>query len=161
MTRLHDFTATSLTGQDIDLSRYEGKAVLVVNTASKCGFTPQYEGLEKLYEEYADQGLVVLGFPCDQFRHQEPGDEAEIAEFCQRNYGVTFPMFAKIDVNGSNAHPLYRWLRQAKGGRLGDRIKWNFTKFLVGPDGDVVDRYASTTKPEKLRGDIEAVLQKR
>ena len=160
MTRLHDFTATSLTGQDIDLSRYEGKAVLVVNTASKCGFTPQYEGLEKLYEEYADQGLVVLGFPCDQFRHQEPGDEAEIAEFCQRNYGVTFPMFAKIDVNGSNAHPLYRWLRQAKGGRLGDRIKWNFTKFLVGPDGDVVDRYASTTKPEKLRGDIEALLQK-
>jgi len=160
VTRLHDFTATSLTGQDIDLSRYEGKAVLVVNTASKCGFTPQYEGLEKLYEEYADQGLVVLGFPCDQFRHQEPGDEAEIAEFCQRNYGVTFPMFAKIDVNGSNAHPLYRWLRQAKGGRLGDRIKWNFTKFLVGPDGDVVDRYASTTKPEKLRGDIEALLQK-
>jgi len=160
VTRLHDFTATSLTGQDIDLSRYEGKAVLVVNTASKCGFTPQYEGLEKLYEEYADQGLVVLGFPCDQFRHQEPGDEAEIAEFCQRNYGVTFPMFAKIDVNGSNAHPLYRWLLQAKGGRLGDRIKWNFTKFLVGPDGDVVDRYASTTKPEKLRGDIEALLQK-
>ena len=107
--------------------------MLVVNTASKCGFTPQYEGLEKLYEQYADQGLVVLGFPCDQFGHQEPGDEAEIEEFCQVNYGVKFPMFAKVDVNGADAHPLYQWLRKAKGGLLGDRIKWNFTKFLVGP----------------------------
>ena len=159
MTNLHDFTATSLNGQDVDLSQYEGKTVLVVNTASKCGFTPQYEGLEKLHEQYADQGLVVLGFPCDQFGHQEPGDESEIEEFCQVNYGVKFPMFAKINVNGSDAHPLFKWLRKAKGGLLGDRIKWNFTKFLIGPDGNVVERYASVTKPEKLKDDIEKVLK--
>jgi glutathione peroxidase len=158
VTNLHDFTATSLNGQDVDLSQYEGKAVLVVNTASKCGLTPQYEGLEKLYEEYGDQGLVVLGFPCDQFAHQEPGDEAAIEEFCQVNYGVKFPMFAKIKVNGADAHPLYQWLRKAKGGVIGDRIKWNFTKFLIGPDGNVVERYAPVTKPEKLKGDIEKVL---
>ena len=159
VTNLHDFTATSLGGQEVDLSQYEGKAVLVVNTASKCGLTPQYEGLEKLYEEYADQGLVVLGFPCDQFAHQEPGDEAAIEEFCQVNYGVKFPMFAKIKVNGADAHPLYQWLRQAKGGLMGGRIKWNFTKFLVGPDGQVVERYAPVTKPEKLKDDIEKVLK--
>ena len=159
MTNLYDFTATSLNGQDVDLSQYEGKTVLVVNTASKCGFTPQYEGLEKLHEQYADQGLVVLGFPCDQFGHQEPGDESEIEEFCQVNYGVKFPMFAKINVNGSDAHPLFKWLRKAKGGLLGDRIKWNFTKFLIGPDGNVVERYASVTKPEKLKDDIEKVLK--
>jgi glutathione peroxidase len=158
MTTLHDFTATSLAGTETDLSQFKGKAVLVVNTASKCGFTPQYEGLEKLYEEYEDQGLVILGFPCDQFGHQEPGTEDEIEEFCQVNYGVKFPMFAKIDVNGSDAHPLYQWLRSQKGGVLGDKIKWNFTKFLVDPDGNVVDRYASITKPEKLVGDIEKVL---
>ena len=168
MTTLHDFTATSISGAETDLSQYKGKAVLVVNTASKCGFTPQYEGLEKLYEQYAglqelyeryaDRGFVILGFPCDQFGHQEPGTEDEIDEFCQVNYGVTFPMFAKVDVNGAEAHPLYRWLREQKGGVLGNKIKWNFTKFLVDPDGNVVDRYASVTKPEKLADDIEKVL---
>ena len=160
MTNLFDFTATSLSGDDIDLSQYEGKTVLVVNTASKCGFTPQYEGLEKLHETYADQGLVVLGFPCDQFGHQEPGDEEAIGEFCELNYGVKFPMFAKVNVNGSDAHPLFQWLRKAKGGLLGNRIKWNFTKFLIGPDGNVVERYASVTKPEKLKDDIEKVLKR-
>ena len=159
MTNLFDFTATSLSGADIDLSQYEGKTVLVVNTASKCGFTPQYEGLEKLHETYADQGLVVLGFPCDQFGHQEPGDEEAIGEFCELNYGVKFPMFAKVNVNGSDAHPLFQWLRKAKGGLLGNRIKWNFTKFLIGPDGNVVERYASVTKPEKLKDAIEKVLK--
>jgi len=158
VTNLYDFTATSLSGKDIDLKQYEGKAVLVVNTASKCGFTPQYEGLEKLYEQYADQGLVVLGFPCNQFGRQEPGDEEAIGEFCQLNYGVTFPMFAKVDVNGSGAHPLFQWLRKAKSGLLGNRIKWNFTKFLIGPDGHVIERYGSTTKPEDLTDDIEAAL---
>ena len=158
MTTLHDFTATSISGDEVDLADYRGKAVLVVNTASKCGFTPQYEGLEELHRRYGDHGLVVLGFPCDQFAHQEPGDEAEIAEFCQLNYGVSFPLFAKVEVNGDGAHPLYRWLRAEKGGLLGDRIKWNFTKFLVAPDGAVVDRYAPSTKPQKLAGDIEAVL---
>ena len=158
MTTLHDFTATSIAGQEVDLSEYRGKVVLVVNTASKCGFTPQYAGLEEVYERYRERGLVVLGFPCDQFGHQEPGGEDEIAEFCQLNYGVSFPMFAKIDVNGSGAHPLYAWLRSQKGGVLGDKIKWNFTKFLVDPDGAVVGRYASTTKPEKIAADIEALL---
>jgi len=158
MTTLSDFSATSIEGREVDLSEYEGKAVLVVNTASKCGFTPQYEGLEELYRDYADRGLVILGFPCDQFGHQEPGDEEEIAEFCEVRFGVTFPLFAKIDVNGGDAHPLYRWLRSEKGGVLGDRIKWNFTKFLVGRDGRPIRRYGSTTKPEKLRADIEAAL---
>ena len=160
MTSLYDFSATKLTGGDLDLSEFQGKAVLVVNTASKCGFTPQYEGLEKLYEEYQDQGLVILGFPCDQFGHQEPGDEEEIEAFCQLNYGVKFPMFAKIEVNGDGAHPLYQWLKSEKGGIAGSKIKWNFTKFLVDPEGKVVDRYASTTKPEKLKGDIEKILPK-
>jgi glutathione peroxidase len=158
VTNLYDFSATSLDGKPVDLSEYEGKAVLVVNTASKCGFTPQYEGLEKLYEQYADDGLVVLGFPCDQFGHQEPGGDEEIGEFCQRNYGVSFPMFSKVDVNGSNAHPLYQWLRKVKGGVLGDRIKWNFTKFLVDREGNVVKRYPSTTTPAKLEGDVKKVL---
>ena len=160
MTTLHDFHATSLTGTDVDLADYRGKVVLVVNTASKCGFTPQYEGLEQLHETYGPRGLVILGFPCDQFGHQEPGDESEIQEFCQLNYGVQFPMFAKIDVNGSGAHPLYQWLRSQKGGLLGDRIKWNFTKFLVDPEGNVVKRYGSTTKPEKIAADIERLLPK-
>ena len=158
MTSLADFSAKTITGDDVDLSEYKGQAVLIVNTASKCGFTPQYEGLEELYGKYHDQGLVILGFPCDQFGHQEPGTEAEIQEFCSVNYGVSFPMFAKVEVNGDHAHPLYKWLRAQKGGLLGDRIKWNFTKFLIGKDGQVVDRYASITKPEKLAGDIEKVL---
>ena len=159
MTSLSDFSATTIGGQDVDLSTYAGKAVLVVNTASKCGFTPQYKGLEELYGTYKDQGLVILGFPCDQFGHQEPGTEGEIQEFCELNYGVSFPMMSKIDVNGDDAHPLYKWLRGEKGGVLGNKIKWNFTKFLIGKDGQVIDRYASVTKPEKLTGDIEKALQ--
>jgi glutathione peroxidase len=149
LTTFHDFSATAIDGAETDLAQYKGKTVLVVNVASKCGFTPQYE----------DQGLVVLGFPCDQFGHQEPGSEDEIQEFCQLTYGVKFPMFAKVDVNGSDAHPLYQWLRTQKGGVLGDRIKWNFTKFLIDGDGNVVKRYASTTKPEKITADIEAQLK--
>lgn len=158
MTSLHDFSAAGIDGTDQDLSTYKDQVVLVVNTASKCGFTPQYEGLQKLHETYADRGFAVLGFPCDQFGNQEPGDEAEIASFCSTNYGVTFPMFAKIEVNGDGAHPLYQWLKGEQGGLLGDGIKWNFTKFLVGRDGQVIDRYAPTTKPEKLAGDIEEAL---
>ena len=159
MTSLQDFSATSLDGRPVDFSEYAGKVVLVVNTASQCGFTPQYEGLQKLHEQYADQGLVVVGFPCDQFGHQEPGSEEEIGAFCQKNYGVTFPMMSKIEVNGDDAHPLYQWLRSEKGGLLGGKIKWNFTKYLVGKDGQVIDRYAPTTKPEKIAGDIEKALQ--
>ena len=158
MTTIYDFSATSIDGKETDLSEYKGKAVLVVNVASKCGFTPQYEGLEKLYETYGDKGLVILGFPCDQFGHQEPGTEAEIQEFCSLTYDVKFPMFAKVEVNGDDAHPLYKWLRKAKSGLAGSRIKWNFTKFLIDTEGNPVDRYASTTKPEKLSGDIEKVL---
>lgn len=159
MTSLQDFSATTLGGEPVDLSAYAGKVVLVVNTASQCGFTPQYEGLQKLWETYRDQGFVILGFPCDQFGHQEPGDEAEIGAFCQKNYGVSFPMMSKIEVNGDGAHPLYQWLRSEKGGLLGGKIKWNFTKYLVGKDGQVIDRYAPTTKPEKLGGDIEKALK--
>ena len=158
MTSLHDFSAAGIDGQQIDLSAYDGEVVLVVNTASKCGFTPQYEGLQKLQDTYAERGFTVLGFPCDQFGHQEPGDEAEIASFCSTSYGVTFPMFAKIEVNGSGAHPVYQWLKKEQGGLLGGGIKWNFTKFLVGRDGQVIDRYAPTTTPEKISGDIEKAL---
>jgi glutathione peroxidase len=159
MTSLGDFTATSIDGKDADLSAYDGKVTLVVNTASQCGFTPQYKGLQELHDAYADLGFAVLGFPCDQFGHQEPGDESEIADFCERNFGVTFPLFAKVDVNGSNAHPLWEWLKAAKGGLLGGRVKWNFTKFLVGRDGQVIARYAPTTEPDKIRGDIEKALE--
>ncbi|MBD8871079.1 glutathione peroxidase [Nocardioides sp. MJB4] len=158
VTTLNDFTATTLTGQEQPLSAYEGRVALVVNTASQCGFTPQFEGLEKLHQEYADQGLAVLGFPCNQFGEQEPGEADEIGEFCQRNYGVSFPMFEKVDVNGPDAHPVYQWLRREKRGLLGEKIKWNFTKFLVGKDGTVLKRYGSTTKPEKIAGDIEKAL---
>ncbi|MDQ1106176.1 glutathione peroxidase [Nocardioides zeae] len=155
---LTDFTATRLDGHVEPLSTYAGKVVLVVNTASQCGFTPQFEGLEELYQKYGDRGLVVLGFPCNQFNGQEPGDADEIGSFCQRNYGVTFPMFAKVDVNGPDAHPVYEWLRHEKSGLLGGKIKWNFTKFLVGRDGRVIGRYAPTKKPEKIAGDIEKAL---
>jgi glutathione peroxidase len=158
MTTLSDFSATTLEGREQELADYKGSVVLVVNTASQCGLTPQFAGLESLYEKYVDQGLVVLGFPCNQFAGQEPGDAEEIGAFCQRNYGVSFPMFDKIDVNGENAHPLYRWLKTEKGGLLGDAIKWNFTKFLIGRDGQVIKRYSPTTEPEKLAGDIEAAL---
>ena len=158
MTTLSDFTATTLTGQERQLSEYAGQVVLVVNTASACGLTPQYEGLESLYEELKDEGLVILGFPCNQFGSQESGTEDEIAEFCQVNYGVTFPMFAKVDVNGDDAHPLFQWLKSEKKGLLGGKIKWNFTKFLVGRDGTVLDRYAPTTEPKDLADDIRAAL---
>lgn len=159
MTTLYDFTATTIGGKEAPLADFRGKAVLVVNTASKCGFTPQYKGLEELYERFGDRGLVVLGFPCDQFGHQEPGSESEIEEFCQLNYGVTFPMFAKVDVNGERAHPLFQWLRSAKSGLFGNKIKWNFTKFLLDGEGTPVKRYGSTTKPEKLTDDIEQLLK--
>ena len=159
MTKLQDFSATAIDGQEIPLSSYNGKVVLVVNTASKCGLTPQFEGLQQLHEQYQGQGFTVLGFPCDQFANQEPGSEEEIAEFCQSNYGVSFQMFSKIDVNGDEAHPLFKWLREQKSGLLGNKIKWNFSKFLIGKDGDVIDRYAPTTAPEKLGGDIEKALE--
>ena len=158
MTSLHDFKATAIDGQEVDLSSYDGSVVLVVNTASKCGFTPQYQGLQELYDSYGDRGFTVLGFPCDQFGHQEPGTDDEIAAFCERNYGVSFPMFAKIDVNGKEAHPLYQWLKKEQGGLIGGAIKWNFTKFLLGRDGQVLDRYAPTTEPAKISGDIERAL---
>ncbi len=158
MTTLADFSAHRLDGTPEDLAAYKGQVVLVVNTASQCGFTPQLEGLEKLYEQYADQGLVVLGFPCNQFGGQEPGSAEDIGAFCQKNYGVTFPMFEKIEVNGDDAHPLYQWLREEKGGLVGAKIKWNFTKFLIGRDGEVIDRFGPTTKPEKLAKDIEKAL---
>jgi glutathione peroxidase len=159
MTTAYDFTATDIDGRDRALSEYAGKALLIVNVASKCGFTPQYAGLEQLWQDYRDRGLVVLGFPCDQFGHQEPGDEAEIKNFCSLNYDVDFPLFAKIDVNGSGAHPLWKWLKDEKGGFLGmDGIKWNFTKFLVGRDGKVIKRYAPTDTPASLEKDVEAAL---
>lgn len=158
-TSLYDLAATSLTGKEVSLGEFKGKVLLIVNTASKCGFTPQYEGLEKLHKDYAAKGLVVLGFPCNQFGSQEPGSENDIAEFCQVNYGVSFPMFAKIDVNGENAHPLYQFLKSSAPGIFGlEGIKWNFTKFLVDRSGKVVDRFAPTTKPEDIAGDIEKLL---
>ena len=156
---IYAFTAPRLNGQEQSLADYDGKVMLIVNTASKCGFTPQYEGLEKVYQQYKDKGLVVLGFPCNQFGAQEPGGKEEIQEFCQLNYGVSFPMFDKIDVNGSNTHPLYEYLKKQATGVLGsESIKWNFTKFLVNRDGKVVDRFAPTTKPEDMARDIEALL---
>ena len=159
MTSLQDFSATSLDGQEVDLSAYAGQVVLVVNTASECGLTPQYQGLQELHGQYADQGFTVIGFPCDQFGHQEPGDAAQIGAFCEKNYGVTFPMMSKVEVNGDGAHPVYQWLRSEKGGVIGDKIKWNFTKFLVGKDGQVIDRYAPTTEPSKIAGDVEKALK--
>ena len=158
MTHLADFTATSLTGTEIPLSTYAGQVVVIANTASKCGLTPQYEGLEQLYRSYRDQGLVVLGFPCDQFGHQEPGSAEEISEFCTLNYGVSFPMFAKIEVNGGGTHPLFAWLKKERPGVLGGAIKWNFTKFLVGRDGAVLDRFAPTTTPDSIEPDLKAAL---
>ena len=155
----YDFEAVTLDGKPSTLNRYLGRVSLIVNTASKCGFTPQYAGLEKIYEQYRDRGLVVLGFPCNQFGKQEPGSEAEIGAFCEKNYGVSFPMFAKINVNGPNTHPLYRYLKTEAPGVLGTtRIKWNFTKFLVDRHGTVRARYAPTTKPEELAKDIEDLL---
>jgi len=157
MSALSDFSAITLDGREQDLASYQGKVVLVVNTASQCGLTPQFAGLEMLYEKYVDEGLVVLGFPCNQFAGQEPGTAEQIGVFCRRNYGVSFPMFAKIEVNGDEAHPLYRWLRTEKG-VLGEEVEWNFTKFLVGRDGHVIKRYAPTVEPETLAEDIEDAL---
>ncbi len=156
---VYDINAKTIDGQDKKLADYKGKVMLVVNTASKCGFTPQYKGLEELYRQYKDKGLVVLGFPCDQFGHQEPGDENEIKNFCSLNYDVSFPMFAKVEVNGPNAHPVYKYLKGEKPGLLGSEgIKWNFTKFLVDKSGKVVKRYAPTDKPESLAKDVEKLL---
>lgn len=158
-TTAFDFEAIGLDGTPQPLSQWRGKALLIVNVASKCGFTPQYAGLEALWREYRERGLVVLGFPCDQFGHQEPGDADEIRRFCSLTFDVTFPMFAKVEVNGADAHPLWRWLKQEKGGLLGiDAIKWNFSKFLVGRDGKVIARHAPVDKPESLARDIEAAL---
>ena len=159
MTCVFDFQTTALDGKLLDLAGFRGRVLLLVNTASRCGFTPQYEGLERLWREYGPQGLVVLGFPCDQFGHQEPGDADEIGSFCALNYGVSFPMSAKVKVNGADAHPLWRWLQREKRGTLGiAAIKWNFSKFLVGRDGQVIARYAPTVRPEALEGDIRAAL---
>ncbi len=159
MTTVYDFEALSINGKPVALKKFQGKAMLIVNTASACGFTPQFAGLEKLHESYGPQGLVVLGFPCNQFGAQDAGSNGEIAEFCQLNYGVTFPMMAKIEVNGAQAHPLYTWLAAEAPGLLGSKsIKWNFTKFLVGKDGRVRKRYAPTDTPESLAKDIQAAL---
>ena len=156
---VYDFEASDIQGRSIPLSQYRGKVLLIVNTASACGFTPQYKGLQALYEQYADKGLVVLGFPCNQFGAQEKGSDEEIASFCDLNFGVNFPLMHKIEVNGSNAHPLYRWLTAQAPGVLGTKsIKWNFTKFLLGRDGQVIRRYAPQDKPQKLASDIEAAL---
>lgn len=154
----YDFSAVSLQGKTISMADYKGKYILVVNTASKCGFTPQLEGLEELYKKYKDKGLVILGFPCNQFLNQEPGDEKSIEEGCVLNYGVTFPMFSKIDVNGKNAHPLYKFLRSKLGGWFGNRIKWNFTKFLIDRDGNPIQRFAPTYKPEQIDTFLDTVL---
>ena len=159
---IYDFSAQSLDGHEVPLAQYKGKVLVVVNTASKCGFTPQYADLERLYKDYKDRGVVVLGFPCNQFGAQEPGTETEIAQFCELNYGVSFPIFSKIEVNGPNAHPLYKFLKSQKGGLLGgiglDAIKWNFTKFLVDRHGEVVGRYAPATSPAELGPAIEKLL---
>jgi glutathione peroxidase len=159
MTTAYDFSATTLDGDEQPLKDYKGKALLIVNVASKCGFTPQYTGLEALYRKHKDEGLVVLGFPCDQFGHQEPGDADEIRNFCSTTYDVSFPMFAKVDVNGDKAHPLYKWLKSEKSGFLGtEGVKWNFTKFLVNREGEVIKRYAPTDTPEKIDKDLGGVL---
>ncbi|HDR2679749.1 TPA: glutathione peroxidase [Enterobacter mori] len=159
MTRFYQFTATSLDARPILMADYAGKVVLVVNTASQCGFTPQYAGLEALYKKYATQGLVVLGFPCNQFGKQEPGGADEISKTCHINYGVSFPMFEKVEVNGSAAHPLFRYLKNELPGVLGGRIKWNFTKFLIGRNGEPLKRFAPMTKPEKMEAAILAALE--
>lgn len=159
MTTFHQLNATSLQGQLISMADYAGKLILVVNTASHCGFTPQYAGLEMLYKKYADQGLVVLGFPCNQFGKQEPGGAEEITQTCRINYGVSFPMFEKVEVNGDAAHPVFRYLKEALPGVLGGRIKWNFTKFLIGRDGKPLKRFAPISTPEKMEAAIVAALK--
>ncbi len=160
MSTVFDFQNKLLNGESVDLERYRDKVLLIVNTASKCGFTPQYKGLETVYQQFKDQGFVVLGFPCNQFGAQEPGAAEEIGAFCEKNYGVSFPMFDKVDVNGDEADPLFKHLKQAAPGLMGtEAIKWNFTKFLVKQDGVVWKRYAPTTKPEEITGDIKVLLE--
>lgn len=158
MDNIYQFSATSLTGDTIDFQQFTGKVLLVVNTASKCGFTPQFEALEVLHKKYQEQGLVVIGFPCNQFGSQELDTAGEIGEFCQKNYGVSFLMMAKIEVNGEHAHPIYQWLKSQQGGILTDNIKWNFTKFLLNRQGQVIDRYAPITKPANMEDDIKKAL---
>lgn len=159
MTSVFEFSARDINGSEVNLSAYKGKVLLIVNTASKCGFTPQYKGLQAVYEKYRDRGLEILGFPCNQFGHQEPGGDSDISQFCELNFGVDFPLFGKIDVNGSDAHPLYKHLKEAAPGLMGSKaIKWNFTKFLVDPEGNVVKRYAPKDKPETIAADIEKLL---
>lgn len=158
MATIYDFTVKDPSGKDVNLSQYKGKVLLIVNTATGCGFTPQYKGLEELYRDFHDRGFEILDFPCNQFGHQAPGTDAEIGEFCTLKYDTTFPRFKKIDVNGPDASPLYKWLKQQKGGFLGSAIKWNFTKFLVDREGNVAGRFSPTTTPEKLRERIEALL---
>lgn len=155
---VYQFEAQTISGQQQSFADLKGKVLLIVNTASKCGFTPQYAGLEELHKAYGDQGLVVMGFPCNQFGHQEPGDESEIQEFCSVNYGVSFPMFAKVDVNGDQAHPLFNFLKSQQRGFITSGIKWNFTKFLINREGEVVGRFAPTDKPESLKAEIEKLL---
>lgn len=156
--KFYDFKAQTLQGKELEMDQFKGKTVLVVNTASKCGLTPQYEGLENLYKKYKDKGLEILGFPCNQFGNQEPGDEKQISEGCLINYGVSFPMFSKVDVNGENAHPIFKYLTNELKGTFGSKVKWNFTKFLVDKDGKPVKRFAPVTKPEKLENDIASLL---
>ena len=150
MASIYDFKAIRNNGSELDFADYKGKVLMVVNTASKCGFTPQYKGLEALYQKYKDQGLVILGFPCDQFAHQEPGDDEQIAQFCELNFGVTFPLMKKIDVNGANADPVFKFLKSKTRGLLGSSVKWNFTKFLISRDGSRIERFAPVTTPESL-----------
>lgn len=157
--KFYDFNAKSLQGNEISMESYKGKIVLVVNTASKCGLTPQYEGLEKLYKKYKDKGFVILGFPCNQFGNQEPGDEKSISENCLLNYGVSFPMFSKVDVNGETAHPIFKYLRNTLKGTFSNSIKWNFTKFLIDAQGKPVKRFSSFTKPEKIEAHILKLMR--
>ncbi|MEK4564175.1 glutathione peroxidase [Alkalihalobacillus sp. FSL R5-0424] len=156
---VYDFSVKSSKGEEIPLSKYEGKALLIVNTATKCGFAPQFDGLEKLHQEYADQGFEVLGFPCNQFMNQEPVEDDEMENVCKVNFGVSFPLFAKVNVNGSDAHPLYQYLKKEKKGTIGSDVKWNFTKFLVNQQGEVIERFAPTTKPEKIEPEIKKLLK--
>lgn len=160
MTTIYDFTVKDNKGNDISLDKYKGKVLLIVNTATECGFTPQYQGLEELYKKYKDQGFEILDFPSNQFGGQAPGTDTEIANFCTSRFGTTFDRFAKIDVNGEKEDPLYTYLKKSQGGLLGDKIKWNFTKFLIDRDGNVVERYSSQKKPENIASDIEKLLEK-
>lgn len=157
----YDFSAIDMQGNEVKMSDYRGKIVLVVNTASKCGFTPQFEGLEALYEAYKNEGLVILGFPCNQFKNQDPGDNATILDFCTKNYGVSFPMFAKVEVNGDNAHPLFKFLKNALPGTPGNDVKWNFTKFLIKTDGTPYKRYGSIVKPKDIEDDVKRLLEQK